>query len=105
MQRIEKIRRRIKEAKEDRRPAQGSRLRQCGVYALPNGKEFVVGVGREGHYFLYHPLIWKGRAWIVNMPVAYEISPEGAIVTGTGQPTCWSIEDLTDTSQTIEKEN
>lgn len=78
-------------------------LRLGGVYALPNGNELIVGVGREGNYLLYHPLVWKGSAWIISLPIEYEVNAAGRIVTGTGQPASWRIEDLVDTGRTIER--
>ncbi len=83
---------------------QGIELKQGAVYRLPNGTELVVGVGRGGRYFLYHPLVWKGRAWIVNMPVEYEVDARGQIITGTGQPTSWHIQDLTDAHRMVERQ-
>ncbi len=79
-------------------------LKQCAVYTLPNGTELVVGVGREGRYFLYHPLVWKGEAWIVSMPVEYEVDAHGRIITGTGQPTSWDVQDLTYTHRMVERQ-
>lgn len=79
-------------------------LRQGRVYALPDGTELVVGVGRASHYFLYHPIVWQGRAWIVNMPIAYEIDGHGRLHTRTGELTTWRIEDLTDTNRTAERD-
>lgn len=76
-------------------------LRQSGVYMLPNDTELVVGVGREGHYFLFHPLVWRGRSWIINMPIAYEISADGQIFTGAGALISWHIKDLIDTHRTL----
>jgi hypothetical protein len=101
MQRIEKVRKRRKMSREYSRVVQRVALRLGGVYALPNGTELIVGVGREGHYFLYHPLAWKGRSWIVNLPIEYEVDAEGQIITGRGRPASWRIEDLRDTGRTI----
>lgn len=79
-------------------------LRYGGVYRLPDGGEFVVGAGGGGHYFLYHPLVWKGHRWIINMPVAYEVDHRRGICTGAGRPTGWTIEDLQDTCLTMERQ-
>ena len=78
-------------------------LRLGGVYVLPSGQELIVGVGREGRYFLYLPLVWQGRAWIVSLPVEYEIDAQGQWRNSKGQPVGWRIEDLVDTGRTVER--
>ena len=103
MRRIEKIRKRRKVSRAYPVPARNVALRLGGIYALPGGKELIVGVGREGRYFLYHPLVWRGKAWIVSLPVEYEIDTAGRVITGGGQPASWRIEDLIDTGRSIER--
>jgi hypothetical protein len=83
--------------------AKTPQLRQGGLYRLPDGTEVIVGVGRNSHYFLYHLRLWTIAAWIVSMPVAFESRENGKLVTGSGKPTQWSIEDLMDTGITPEK--
>jgi hypothetical protein len=78
-------------------------LRHGGVYRLPDGSEYVAGVGDGGHYFLYPPVIWKARRWIISMPVAYEVDPAKGVVTGKGRQTHWRLEDLEDTQRTIDR--
>ncbi|MGH9944559.1 MAG: hypothetical protein ACRD9R_19610 [Pyrinomonadaceae bacterium] len=78
-------------------------LRQGNVYALPNGTELVVGVGREGRYYLYHPLVWAGKQWIVNMPIAYEVDASGFVLTPAGNQTCWRVEDLIDLNRSVQR--
>ena len=70
---------------------------------LPNGKELVAGVGRESHYFLYHPVVWRARAWIVSLPVEYEIDADGRVMTGRGQPASWRVEELLDTGRSLDR--
>jgi hypothetical protein len=89
--------------KEDPRPSAATYLRQGGVYKLPDGSEYVAGIGDGGHYFLYPPVIWKARRWIISMPVAYEIDPAKGVVMGKGRRTHWRLEDLEDTLRTIER--
>jgi hypothetical protein len=103
MQRVDKIRKRLKVSREY--PWQGQKvvLRLGGVYALPNGNEVIAGVGREGHYFLYHPLVWKISAWIVSLPVEYEIDAEGRVISHRGQSASWRVEDLIDTGRSLER--
>ena len=101
MQRITKIRKRRRLSTTYGTPVHRVALRLGGVYTLPNGKELIVGVGREGRYFLYHPLIWRTSAWIVSLPIEYEIDAGGNLIAGRGQPGYWRIEDLMDTGRTI----
>jgi hypothetical protein len=103
MQRIEKIRKRRRFSTTHQKAGNGIGLRLGGVYALPNGKELIVGVGQEGHYFLYLPLVWRISAWIVSLPIEYEINAEGWIISSRGQPTSWRIEDLIDTDRTLDR--
>ena len=83
--------------------AEANRLRLCGVYALPNGTEHVVGAGRGRCYFLYNPSAWKNAAWTLSVPVEFEVDSDGHLFTGAGYSTGWRIEDLIDTRRTIEK--
>ena len=99
MQRVEKIRRRLRAPKRDLICSPPNDLKQGSVYALPDGTELVAGVGRAGRYFLYHPLVWAGKAWIVSMPIAYEIDGEGRVLTHAGRPTSWRVADLIDTGR------
>jgi hypothetical protein len=78
-------------------------LRIGGVFRLPNGAEIVIGVGRASRYFLYDLNAWAETHWILCLPVAYEIDAEGWIVTTSGQPTSWRVEDLIDTKITVER--
>jgi hypothetical protein len=60
-------------------------------------------VGDGGHYFLYPPVIWKARRWIISLPVAYEVDSAKGVVTGKGRQTAWQFEDLEDTQRTIDR--
>lgn len=78
-----------------------SGLRSGGVYLMPDGSEVIAGVPcGGGRWLLYRPLVWEGRAWIIGMPVAYEITHDGSIVTGKGAATDWRGEQLLDTGRT-----
>jgi hypothetical protein len=70
------------------------KLRECGIYKLPDGREFVVHAVFRGGYVLYTPGAWElfGRH-------VYETNDAGQIQT-TGQRTSWHIKDLIDTSRT-----
>lgn len=75
-------------------------LRSGGVYLMPDGSEVIAGVAcGGGRCFLYRPLVWEGRPWIIGMPVAYEITHDGSIVTGKGAATGWRREQLSDTGR------
>ena len=64
-------------------------MRECGVYALPDGRELVAqSGGRFGCFKLYDPLTWKYEG-----PPIYEMDGEGKI-TSLGIPTPWRVEDL-----------
>jgi len=103
MQRVEKISEATKSLQSIPRAVRKVVLRLGGVYALPNGKEVVAGVGREGHYFLYHPLVWRIGAWIVSMPIEYEIDAQGLIITCSGEASSWRFEDLIDTGRSLQR--
>ena len=71
-------------------------LRECGIYALPDKREFVVrGCGRDGYTFYSHQA-WKGLG-----SSEYRLTTEGRLLS-KGTPTRWRISDLTDTGRTAE---
>jgi hypothetical protein len=72
------------------------KLRECGIYALPDKREFVVrGCGRDG-YTLY-----SNQAWKASGSSEYRLTAEGRLLS-KGLPTRWRIADLTDTGRTAE---
>ena len=71
------------------------RLRERGIYGLPDGREFVVHAVFRGGYVLYAPEAWE----CFGHPYAFESNGAGQIRLG-GQSTNWRIEDLTDTTRT-----
>ena len=103
MQRVDKIRKRRKVSQVDSGLDQKVVLRLGGVYALPDGKEVIAGVGRQGRYFLHHPLAWKISAWIVSLPIEFEIDAEGRVISHRGQPATWRVEDLIDTGRSLNR--
>ena len=70
------------------------KLRECGIYALPDGSEFVVHAVFRGGYILYTTGAWEFFGLHI-----YETNEAGQIRT-KGRLTSWSIEDLTDTNRT-----
>src|ERR1051325_4993726 len=69
-------------------------LRERGIYALPDGREFVVHAVFRGGYVFYTP-----QEWEVFGPHAFESDAEGHL-RWSGQTNHWSIEDLIDTNRT-----
>ena len=103
MHRLEKVRRRVRRAVERRQVQAEAGLRHGGLYLTPAGEELVAARAPGGRYILYHPLVWAGQAWVANMPVAYVITEEGHILTRSGGPKGWRIEDLKDTGRNAER--
>ena len=82
------------------RKMQVNEIHDCGVYALPDGRELIaLSGGRFGFYKLYDPLAWKYQG-----PAVYEADAEGRI-TSLGVPTFWRIEDLKEVGKAVEKQN
>jgi hypothetical protein len=70
-------------------------LRERGLYRLPDGGEFVVGIAaRGGLYELYDPQMFKRN----GLP-DYQIDAQGRL-NRMGETTRWLAEDLIDTGQT-----
>lgn len=77
---------------------QAKEMRECGVYALPDGRQVIAqSGGRYGFFKLYDPLAWK-----YSGPPLYEADRQGTI-TSSGRPTPWRVEDLKDVGQRAEK--
>jgi hypothetical protein len=76
---------------------QAKEMKECGVYALPDGREFVAhrGDGGQGFFRLYDPLAWKYEG-----PPMYETNERG-VLTSVGRPTPWRVEDLKEVGQTV----
>ena len=73
-------------------------MRECGVYALPDGRQVIaLSGGRYGFFKLYDPLAWKYEG-----PPMYEADARGAI-TSSGRPTPWRVEDLKEVGLAAEK--
>lgn len=71
-------------------------LRERGIYALPDKREFVVrGCGRDGYTF------YSDQAWQGSGSSEYRLNSEGRLLS-KGTPTRWRIDDLTDTGRTAE---
>ena len=70
------------------------RLRELGLYCLPDGKEYVVSTFYSDGFSLYHIGSWGsfGNA-------EYRVSKDGQIHRD-GLPTRWTIQDLKDTGRT-----
>ena len=71
-------------------------LRERGIYALPDKREFVVhGCARDGYTFFSH------QAWEGSGSSEYRLNTEGRLLS-KGSRTRWRINDLTDTGRTAE---
>jgi hypothetical protein len=69
------------------------RLKELGIYRLPDGREFVVSESGRDAYSLYAPLAWK------NFGLAeYRIHADGRLLS-KGTLTRWRMEDLTYTGR------
>lgn len=69
-------------------------LRECGIYQLPDNREFVVGLGHKGACILFNL-----QSWLNGGQADYLIHENGKILS-RGIPTKWSVDDLTDTGRT-----
>lgn len=69
-------------------------LRERGIYALADGREFVAHAVFRGGYVFYTPEDWQ-----VFGPHAYESTVDGHL-RWNGQREHWRTEDLIDTSRT-----
>lgn len=69
-------------------------LRECGIYALPDGQEFVAHAVFRGGYVLYTP-----GAWEFFGLHSYE-SDDAGLLRLRGRATYWRLDDLTDTKRT-----
>jgi hypothetical protein len=70
------------------------KLRERGIYALSDGREFVVHAVFRGGYVFYTP-----EDWDLFGAYAYESDASGQI-RRNGEPNQWRTEDLVDTSRT-----
>jgi hypothetical protein len=75
-------------------PVPKPRLRELGVYALPDGREFVVSTIYRDGCSLYAP-----HAWAAFGTAEYWVDRDGRLL-NQGVPSIWSVEDLNDTGKT-----
>ena len=69
------------------------KLRNLGIYALPDGREFVVDASERGGYGLCSP-----KTWDFNRRVELRVSRDGQLL-NRGEPTRWRVEHLIDTGR------
>jgi hypothetical protein len=69
-------------------------LREQGIYALPDGREFVAHAVFRGGYVLFTTGDWEFSGLHL-----YETNAAGQI-RSKGRPTSWRVEDLADTRRT-----
>jgi hypothetical protein len=70
------------------------RLRELGVYALPDGREFVVSTIYYDGCSLYSP-----QAWETFGLAEYWVDRDGRLL-HRGVPSVWKVQDLRDTGTT-----
>ena len=70
------------------------RLRELGVYALPDGRMFVVSYLYAGGCRLYSRHTWRSHA-----TAEFKVGADGRLVS-RGLPTAWAAGDLKDTGET-----
>jgi hypothetical protein len=70
------------------------RLRELGVYNLPDGREFVVSTIYHDGCSLYTP-----RAWETFGTAEYWVDRDGRLLQ-RGMPSVWKMQDLSDTGRT-----
>lgn len=75
---------------------QAKEIRECGIYALPGGREVIATSSRFGTLKFYDP-----HAWEYCGPPVYEVGEHG-MITSFGRPTPWRVEDLMDVGQTAQ---
>ena len=67
------------------------KLKEHGVYRLPDRRELIVGRMDARGYSLYSPQAWKSRGM-----AEYRVHSDGRLLS-KGIPTRWRVEDLSDT--------
>ena len=72
------------------------KLKNLGIYLLPDGREYVADVLRDDGYSLC-----PRRSWDVSARAEYRVGPDGRLVR-RGQPTPWHVRHLTDTGRRAE---
>ena len=82
-----------KEAAPPRRP-RAAKLRELGVYLLPDGREYVVSTLYSDGCCLY-----PRRAWATYGEAEFWVDGEGRLLR-RGEPTRWIARDLADTGST-----
>jgi hypothetical protein len=70
------------------------KLRERGIYRLPNGRELVALQGLKGEYFFYSVGEWEHK----GAPM-YESGDNGRLYS-KGKLTAWDAKDLHDTGRT-----
>lgn len=70
------------------------RLRELGVYTLPDGREFIVSTIYHDGCSLYTP-----HAWETFGTAEYWVERDGRLL-HRGVPSIWKMEDLNDTGRT-----
>ena len=73
---------------------QAKKLRERGVYRLPDGREVVVSECSDGEYCLFTAETYA------TFGMAEYLLDRGGRISAGGEPTGWRVEDLADTGRT-----
>jgi hypothetical protein len=69
------------------------KLKNLGIYLLPDGREYVADVLRDAGYSLC-----PRRSWDSLPHAEFRVAPDGRLVR-RGKPTIWHVGQLTDTGR------
>ena len=72
-------------------------LRECGLYAFPDERKFIVSASGGSGYSLFTP-----QSWARINSAEYRLDRNGRILS-KGLPTRWRVTDRRDTGRTAEK--
>ncbi len=71
------------------------KLRERGIYALPDSREFIVRANGKNEYSLY-----PSKAWNRFVMAEYRLNSEGLLLS-KGTRTRWQVKDLIDTGKAL----
>lgn len=72
------------------------RLRNLGIYTLPDGREYVAGAVNAGGYALFPAKLWE-----VFRVADYRVNADGRLLR-EGAPTRWSVTHLRYTGRDVQ---
>ena len=75
-------------------PSPQPKLRELGIYALPDGSEFIVSTIYNDGCSIYTPHTWETLG-----TAEYWVDGDGRLL-HRGEPSIWEVKDLKDTGKT-----